>query len=269
VNYDRRYVAGAAVLVVAVAAFGFAGLNDSKTDEGPGTTYGFQLISQDSGLFDLPALMVAGPSLGNDNPDKYTCWGDSFYIDEDGDRTTEYFTGENSDLDPGEYYVGYEKSKMNAEACGGFYNYRCDLNSGCEGFVEDDEEDETSDDDDSSDDSEQEDTNEAPEIDSIDTPSTVNVSETFTVSVEASDPDDPSLSYSWSNGKTGDSIILNYGEPGIKELDVEVSDGEKTASSTVRVNVVEPEDEQETSDTDTADPGPIESFWNWFTALFS
>ena len=268
-RFDRKYIAGAAVLVLAVAAVGLTAFNGSQTSESPGTTYGFLPVSQDSGFLDLPALAIAGPSLGNDNPDKYTCWKDDFYVDQDGDRGVEYFDGENLDISPGEYYTGYEKTYTNAEICGGRYNYQCEMGSGCDGFVEDEPDngnDGSDDEGDDSDSSEQEDTNQAPKIESIDTPSTVNTSTEFTVSVEASDPDDPSLSYSWSNGKTGDSIILNYVEPGVKELDVQVSDGEKTVSSTVRVNVVEPDVEEPVTDTI---PNPVWSFWNWFTGLFS
>lgn len=113
-------------------------------------------------------------------------------------------------------------------------------------------------------------TNKPPEIGSVDAPLVVNVSEPFTVSVEASDPDSSSLSYSWSNGKKGDKIVLNYGEPGVKELDVEVSDGDgNTVSSTVRVKVVEPEDSTQEPVTDPKPANPLASFWNWFTGLFS
>lgn len=118
--------------------------------------------------------------------------------------------------------------------------------------------------DDSSGGSDEEDTNQPPEIESVDAPLVVNASEPFTVSVEASDPDSTDLTYSWSNGKEGKSIILNYGETGVKELDVEVSDGDNTVTSTVRVKV-----EDETAVTDPEPANPLTSFWNWFTGLFS
>jgi hypothetical protein len=112
-------------------------------------------------------------------------------------------------------------------------------------------------------------TNKPPEIQSIDAPVVVNTSEPFSVSVEATDPDSTGLSYEWSNGKTGDKIVLNYGETGVKQLDVEVSDGENTVSSTVRVKVVEPEDDTQEPVTDPKSTNPLTSFWNWFTGLFS
>ena len=270
-DFDKKYFAAASILLIAAVGIGFAVLSASSEAESPETTYGYLPVSADSGFFDLPALMVAGPSYGNDYPDKYRCWKDSFYIDQDDDRDVEYFDGENLDLSPGEYYTGYEKSYADAEACGGRYNYRCDFTSGCKGVVDDDSGDDGSSDDDENDGSDDSDdssssTNKPPEIESIDTPASVNTSETFTVSVEASDPDDPSLSYSWSNGETGQSISLNYGEPGVKELDVEVSDGDKSTSSTVRVNVVEPR--QPGEPVVDPNPNPFQRFWNWFTALF-
>ncbi|WP_157575388.1 hypothetical protein [Haloferax sp. Q22] len=123
---------------------------------------------------------------------------------------------------------------------------------------------------DGGDDSDSGETSKPPEIESVDSPLVVNISEPFTVSVEASDPDSPSLSYEWSNGKTGDKIVLSFGETGVKEFDVEVSDGDgNTVSSTVRVKVVEPEDDTQEPITDPKPTNPLTSFWNWFTGLFS
>jgi len=267
VDFDKKYAVIGATLVIVSVAIGFSVFTAPSEAEDPTTVYGYLPVSADSGFLDLPALMVAGPAYGNDNPDKYVCWKDGFYVDQDGDRTVKYYSGENSDLSLGEYYTGYEKSYADAQACGGRYNYRCDLSSGCEGFVEDDGSgDDSSDGSDGSDDGSSN-TNEAPEIESIDTPAEVNVSESFTVSVEASDSDDPSLTYSWSIGEeSGDSITLSYSEPGVKEFDVTVSDGDKSASSTVRVNVVEPR--QPGEPVVDPNPNPFQRFWNWFTALF-
>ena len=269
-DFDKKYFAAASILVIGIIGIGFAAFSASDQVEGPQTTYGYLPVSADNGLFDLPALMVAGPSYGNDYPDQYRCWDDSFYIDQDGDRDVEYFDGEDFDLSPGEYYTGYEKSYADAEICGGRYDYRCDFSSGCEGFnyIDDpDEEDDSGDDSSGGDDSGNE--NEPPEIDSVSSPAEVNVSEEFSINVDASDSDDPSLSYSWSNGESGQSIVLSYSEPGVKELDVEVSDGEDSVGSTVRVNVVEAEEENpEEPITDPEPQGLWDRLVDWYFSLF-
>ena len=108
-------------------------------------------------------------------------------------------------------------------------------------------------------------TNSPPQIESIDAPVVVNTSETFRISVEASDTDSTGLTYSWSNGKEGRSIILSYEETGVKQLEVEVSDGEETVASTVRVKVEQPEEVV----VDPKPSNPITQFWNWFTGLFN
>ena len=108
-------------------------------------------------------------------------------------------------------------------------------------------------------------TNSPPQIESIDAPVVVNTSETFRMSVEASDPDSTGLTYEWSNGKEGRSIILSYEETGIKELEVDVSDGEDTVTSTVRVKV---RSSDLVVDPKPPKPNPVVQFWNWFTGLF-
>jgi hypothetical protein len=292
---DRRQL-GAAVAVIAVATVGGLALLSNPGVQGelkawtgsapdsPTTVYGYLPISADSGFFDFGPLTLAGEAPSPDaTAAQYRCHDNGYYIDQDGDRGVQYYSGDHISGDAGYYFYGYDKSYAYAEVCGGRYNYQCEMGSGCEGYTEeepddagDDGGDESGDDtgDDSGDrddsgDSGGTDTNKPPEIESIDTPSTVNVSEPFTVSVQASDPDSPALTYSWSNGKEGQSIILNYGEPGVKELDVEVSDGAgNMATSTVRVNVVEQEDESEEPVEDPTPANPLVQFWNWFTGLF-
>lgn len=110
-------------------------------------------------------------------------------------------------------------------------------------------------------------TNKPPEVQSIDAPVVVNTSETFRIQVQASDPEGQSLSYSWSNGKSGESIILSYEEAGVKELDVEVSDGEKSVTSTVRVKVRSSEVVVDPKQPD--DVGFFQGLINWYLSLFS
>lgn len=277
---NRRQL-GAAVAVIAFAAVAVLAALSNPTVQGelkawtgaapdqPTTVYGYLPISADSGFLDFGLLSLAGeaPSPDTTAP-QYRCHDNSYYIDQDGDRGVQYYSGDHISGDAGHYFYGYDKSYAYAEVCGGRYNYQCEMGSGCDGFVEDEPDDGGDDSggsDDDSGDSGGTDTNEAPEIESIDTPSTVNVSSPFTVSVEASDPDSPGLTYSWSNGKEGQSIILNYGEAGVKELDVTVSDGAgNMATSTVRVRVVDPENTVK----EPEKPGFWEQIINWFTGLF-
>jgi hypothetical protein len=234
--------------------------------ENPKTVYGYLPISTDSGLLDIPSLTLAGeaPSADTTAP-KYRCYDNSYYIDQDGDRGVKYYSGDHISGDAGYYFYGYDKSYAYAEVCGGRYNYQCTMGGSCDGFVEDDPDGGDSG-------SGGADTNQPPEIQSIDTPSTVNTSTPFRVTVEASDPDSSSLTYSWSNGKNGDSINLNYEETGVKELEIQVSDGAgNTVSSTVQVRVVEPEQTEEPV-TDPEQPdgvGFFQGLINWYFSLFS
>lgn len=279
----KTLTAAGAALILAVITVTIAFSNPTVQGEvkeltgsapdNPNTVYGYLPVSTSSGFLDFGPLMVAGEAPSQDaTADKYRCHDNNYYIDQDGDRGVQYYSGDHISGGAGYYFYGYDKSYSFAEVCGGRYNYQCEMGSGCDGFVEDDSSDDDSGSDDTGDsgsDDSSSSTNEAPEIESIDTPASVNTSETFTVSVEASDPDTPSLSYSWSNGASGQSISLNYGKPGVQELDVEVSDGEKSVSSTVRVNVVE-EDEgsEDPRVTDPKPANPVVQLWDWFVALF-
>jgi hypothetical protein len=273
-RYDKWKIGAAAALSVVALAVGLTVFSNPSV-ESPGQTYGFMPVSTSSGLLDIGALSLAGEAPSEDaTAPKYKCHDNSYYIDQDGERGVKYYSGEHLDISPGYYFYGYDHSYADAQVCGGLYNYQCEMGSGCDGYV-------SSDPDDGSDSGSSEgsdsgsndgggtDTNEPPEIENIDTPSTVNVSQPFTVSVEASDPDSVGLEYSWSNGKTGQSIILNYGEPGVKELDVTVSDDAgNTAEATVQINVRSTEVVTDPKPEQPEDVGLIQQIINWFTGLF-
>lgn len=82
--------------------------------------------------------------------------------------------------------------------------------------------------------------NTPPEIDSVQSPARVNVTEAFTVRVQASDIESgSSLNYYWSNDVRGQTSSYSFTETGLKTFSVNVSDGVSTVSETVSVDVVD------------------------------
>lgn len=229
-------VAGLAILL----AGGFIASTPSETASEPKTSYGFLTADKYDGI--IPNLMTAGeaPSADSTAPETL-CHDESYYIDKDGDRGVEYYSGDNIMDSAGYYYTGYDKAYADAEVCGGRYNYQCEEGSTtCGGFVSDDP------DDGSDDGSDNEDTNERPQISNIDAPSTAKTGEQVTIQADASD-DGYISSYEWSNGKTGSQITQVYDTTGLKELTLTVEDDEGATSQADVSIKVEPREEDQDS----------------------